>query len=195
MVTALITSTIHECFNVSFPPANKFNLNFNDEPSCSKQPRGVRLDKCICEIKRVIRWLCDLIEQHSQDISSDLYRTAAEASRQLCHLTRDQSQQLVPVCPLARDPSDLIGWLLWQTLCWLCVCECPGSGTGCLVSSLCPLTHTHIHTRTHTHTRPSHRRKRVHMQRHVHEFFYMHAHDCATHSYTQAICSYPVGGM
>lgn len=53
-------------------------------------------------------------------------------------------QQLVPVCPLARALSDLIGWLLWQALCWLCVCEGPSSGTSCLVSSLCPHTRTHI---------------------------------------------------
>lgn len=52
------------------------------------------------------------------------------------------TRQLAPVCPLARAWSDLIGWSVWQALCWLCVCEGPSSNTGCLVSSLRPRTHT-----------------------------------------------------
>lgn len=53
------------------------------------------------------------------------------------------TRQLAPVCPLARAWSDLIGWSVWQALCWLCVCEGPSSNTGCPVSSLWPRTHKH----------------------------------------------------
>lgn len=71
------------------------------------------------------------------------------------------SRQLVPACPLAHALRDLIGWLLWQALCWLCVFECPSPGICCLVSSLCP----HTHTGTSTHRRAHILQKHISVRR------------------------------